>query len=269
MHSHFLNSAELRSTDEVILFRDGRIIVQEQRYLWTVDSVPDQVALAKTLLLVSPGQKNLVVMDLESDKHIPENAESASLRSLLFNSDQALATAGKANQILDWYKAHQFCGYCGEPTVPVPNQLAVQCLRCNHHFFPRINPCVIVLVIKGEQMLLARNARYRSNFLSCLAGFIEVGESAEDTVLREVKEESGLDVHNIRYFKSQSWPFPSQLMLGFYADYKSGEIVPEPGEIEEADWYSIDDLPNTPSRKISVAGELIDNFVQQMQSKAG
>ncbi len=269
MLNHFLNSAELSSTDEVILFRDGRIIVQEQRYLWTVGSVPDQLAIAKTLLLVSTGRRNLVVMDLESDKHIPDNAEPASLRSLLFNSDRALATAGKANQILDWYKGHRYCGSCGEPTVPDPKQLAVHCLRCNRHFFPRINPCVIVLVIKGDKMLLAKNARYRSGFLSCLAGFIEVGESAEDTVLREVKEESGLDVHNIRYFKSQSWPFPSQLMLGFYADYKSGEIVPEPGEIEEADWYTYDELPNTPSRKISVAGELIDNFVRQMQSKTG
>jgi NAD+ diphosphatase len=114
--------------------------------------------------------------------------------------------------------------------------------------------------------LLARSARFRSGFFSCLAGFIEVGESAEDTVLREVKEEVGILVNNIRYLKSQSWPFPSQLMLGFIADYQSGEIVPEPGEIEEAGWYDIDNLPNVPIPGISVAGELIEHYVAQARS---
>ncbi len=242
--------------------------MQEEMFLWSPHLIQDQIAEAGSLLLVSGGERKLLVLDLESDDHIPHDAEAVPLRSLLFKSDQALETAGKANQILDWYKAHRFCGYCGQATIPDATQLAVRCISCNHHFFPRINPCVIVLVLKGDKMLLAKNARYRTNFLSCLAGFIEVGESAEDTVIREVKEESGLDVENIRYFKSQSWPFPSQLMLGFYADYKSGEIVPEPGEIEEADWYGIDDLPQVPSGKISVAGELIENFIRQMQSKA-
>ncbi len=240
--------------------------MQQESYLWSPDKLESQIAEAEALLLVSSGKSKLLVLDLESDEGIPSSAEAVSLRSLLFKSDEALATAGKANQILDWYKAHRYCGYCGEPTRHDHVQLAVRCPSCNHYFFPRINPCVIVLVINGDKMLLARNARYRTGFVSCLAGFIEVGESAEDTVLREVKEESGLHVENIRYFKSQSWPFPSQLMLGFYADYKSGEIVPEPGEIEEAAWYGIDDMPQVPSGKISVAGELIENFVRQMQS---
>ena len=124
-----------------------------------------------------------------------------------------------------------------------------------------------MLVVDGRRILLARNARYRTGFYSCLAGFIEVGESAEDTVKREVMEEVGVEVENIRYFKSQSWPFPSQLMLGFFADYVSGDIVPEPGEIEEADWYDIDDLPNIPAANISVAGQLIEHYVRQMQSQ--
>ena len=266
--SHFLDPNLVLAEDRVIVFREGRIVVQQDSYLWSPHAIKSQIAEAETLLLVSAGKSKLLVLDLESDDGVPLSAETVPLRALLFKSDEALATAGKANQILDWYKAHKYCGYCGEPTLHDPAQLAVRCPSCNHHFFPRINPCVIVLVLKGDKMLLAKNARYRSGFLSCLAGFIEVGESAEDTVVREVKEESGLDVENIRYFKSQSWPFPSQLMLGFYADYKSGEIVPEPGEIEEADWYGIEDLPQVPSGKISVAGELIENFVRQMQSKA-
>ena len=267
-HNYFLDSKRILSEDRIIVFREGRIVMEQENYFWSPNLIEKQIAEAEPLLLVSSGKRKLLVLDLDSDDAIPPEAEVVPLRSLLFKSEQALATAGKANQILDWYKAHQFCGYCGDVTTPDPEQLAVHCKGCSHHFFPRINPCVIVLVLKGDKMLLAKNARYRTGFLSCLAGFIEVGESAEDTVLREVKEESGLDVENIRYFKSQSWPFPSQLMLGFYADYKAGEIVPEPGEIEEADWYGVDDLPQVPSGKISVAGELIENFVGQMQYKA-
>jgi NAD+ diphosphatase len=120
---------------------------------------------------------------------------------------------------------------------------------------------VIVLVIRGNKMLLARSAKFKSEFYSCLAGFIEVGETPEETVSREVMEEVGLEVDNIRYIKSQSWPFPSQLMLGFFADYKAGNITPEPEEIAEADWYSIEQLPTVPSAEISVAGELIEQFV--------
>jgi len=100
-----------------------------------------------------------------------------------------------------------------------------------------------------------------------LAGFVEIGETPEETVLREVKEEVGIEVENIRYIKSQSWPFPSQLMLGFIADYKSGEIIPDPGEIVEAHWYSIDDLPNVPAPDISVAGELIQLFIDEARSR--
>ncbi|MFT7015569.1 MAG: NAD+ diphosphatase [Pseudohongiellaceae bacterium] len=124
-----------------------------------------------------------------------------------------------------------------------------------------------MLIVDGDKILLARSARFKSNFFSCLAGFMEVGETAEETVAREVKEEVGLEIENIRYLKSQSWPFPSQLMLGFIADYKSGDIVPEPGEIEEANWYHVDDLPAVPSPSISVAGELIQYYVQQVRGQ--
>ena len=124
---------------------------------------------------------------------------------------------------------------------------------------------MIVLITKGNEILLARNARFRTGFFSCLAGFIEIGESAESTVHREIKEEVGVFVDNVRYKKSQSWPFPSQLMLGFHADYVSGEIVAEPSEIEEAAWFDIFDLPSVPSPKISVAGELIQLYKEEIE----
>jgi NAD+ diphosphatase len=115
-------------------------------------------------------------------------------------------------------------------------------------------------------VLLARSARFRTGFYSCLAGFIEIGETAEDTVLREVREEVGISVNNIRYVKSQSWPFPSQLMLGFIAEYESGKIVLEPDEIEEAGWYDIGALPNVPLPGISVAGELIQQYTEEVKA---
>ena len=265
MRHYFLPINQLHDADRFLLFSGHEIIVREQQYLWTFDEVAELVEASSRMLLIEKTEPGVVALDLETSLPLPSEAEKISLRSLLFNSEEALLTAGKANQILDWYRAHQYCGYCGGPTEHGRGELLVVCPSCKHQFFPRINPCVIVLITKGREILLARSARYRSGFFSCLAGFIEVGESAEDTVIREVKEESALEIENIRYFKSQSWPFPSQLMLGFYADYKSGEIVPEPEEIEEAAWFSVDNLPQTPSGKISVAGQLIDNFVKHMQ----
>ena len=122
-----------------------------------------------------------------------------------------------------------------------------------------------MLITKGEQMLLAKSARFNANFYSCLAGFIEIGETPEQTVHREVMEEVNVKVKNIRYISSQSWPFPSQLMLGFLAEYESGEIIPEPTEIADAKWYDIDSLPNVPSEKISVAGKLIRTFIDEVK----
>jgi len=119
------------------------------------------------------------------------------------------------------------------------------------------------LVSRDSEILLARSSRFKSGFYSCLAGFIEAGETPEQCVAREVKEEVNLEVENIRYIKSQSWPFPSQLMLGFIADYKEGEILPDKSEIEEAAWYPIDDLPNVPKASITIAGELIDYYCDE------
>ena len=268
MPDHFPGYRELQTGDQVILLRAGQVVVGKQRHIWSVDTVAPQLRSARSLLLVTPGRNKLLVADLPADQPLPATAGTTSLRSLLFRSERALATAGKARQLLDWYQAHRFCGFCGAPTMPASERLAVYCQPCGQHFFPRINPCVIVLVSRGERLLLARNAHHRSGFSSCLAGFIEAGESAEDTVLREVKEESGLDVHNVCYFKSQSWPFPSQLMLGFHADYQAGEIVPEPNEIACANWYRWDQLPGTLPPAISLAGQLITDFVQRMQSMA-
>ena len=264
---YFPTFDELLETDRFILIYDNQIVVRGNELVWEKSEIHAILSVGAELFLLEEGPATTFIA-----VHIRENpakllrAENRSLRSLLFERGElALTLAGKASQILDWYTAHRYCGACGAPTTQHKSVRAVQCTVCSRQYFPRINPCAIMLVVRGDQLLLARSARFKSGFFSCLAGFIEVGETPEQTVVREVKEEVGIEVENIRYIKSQSWPFPSQLMLGFIADYKAGEIVVAPEEIEEAHWYDVYSLPKVPSPAISVAGELIQTFVNHVK----
>lgn len=267
--SHFLRLEQLLESDRFIVIHDERLLTRGNRFIWERSEIDPHLTGEQDLLLIEPGVKAIIAVHAGEDLAPRLDAETRSLRSLLLAEDEyPFAVAGKASQILGWYATHRFCGACGTRTLDHEIERAVYCPGCRRHFYPRINPCVIVLVLKGERALLARSARFKTGFLSCLAGFIEVGENAEDTVHREVREEVGIEVRNVRYLKSQSWPFPSQLMLGYLADYKSGEIVPEPGEIEEAAWYDVDNLPRVPAPGISVAGELILHWIEQVKSGA-
>ena len=145
---------------------------------------------------------------------------------------------------------------------------AMECTKCKGQLiYPRISPCVISLIYKENEFLLAHNKNFPQGFYSTLAGFIEPGESVESALKREVKEEVNISIKNLEYFDRQSWPFPSQLMLGFHADYLSGDIVPEPTEIDEAAWFDVFDLPAVPSAGISEAGELIQLYKQEIEKK--
>lgn len=264
---YFLDPNDLRESDRFILFNGNQVIIRGDEFVWTFEHLDVQLLHDFQLLLVEEKPSGYVAVQGTSILADQLKAENRSLRSLLFvQQDYDFSVIGKASQIIDWYGSHQFCGSCGGSTEHHEIERAVCCLKCNNRFYPRINPCAIVLVVRGRKVLLARSARFRTGFYSCLAGFIEIGETAEETVLREVKEEVGICVNNVRYIKSQSWPFPSQLMLGFIAEYESGEIEPEPEEIEEADWYDIDQLPNIPLPGISVAGELIQYYSEQVRS---
>ena len=265
--NHFLKIEQLRDSDSFILFHETRLLVRGGSLVWERSELDSHILKdANLILLEEPDGSAIVAVDCKQDLCDTLNAEKQSLRDLLFlETDIGFTLAGKASQLLDWYNSHRYCGICGGATIHHASERAVVCEACNKHYFPRINPCVIVLVVKGQQCLLARSSRVKSGFYSCLAGFMEIGETPEQTVEREVKEEVAIDVDNIRYIKSQSWPFPSQLMLGFLADYKAGEIVPAPEEIAEAHWYDADTLPTVPSSDISVAGELIRYFVNQVK----
>ena len=201
---------------------------------------------------------------VELNESVEPSAETGfeGLRGLFGRlQDDHFTLAGRAVQILHWDRTHRFCGRCGEPTVPAPSDRAKLCPKCGLLSFPRLSPAVIMLVHRGDEFLLARNAAFPDRFYSVLAGFVEPGESLEEAVAREVFEEVGLELEQIQYFGSQPWPFPHQLMIGFTAAYAGGDIQAQTEEIVEAAWFNRrGELPRLPG-KLSIARKLIDAFV--------
>jgi NAD+ diphosphatase len=172
-------------------------------------------------------------------------------------SAELVAVAGRAFQISDWARTHQFCGACASPMRLVAGERCYRCTACKFLAYPRISPAMMVLIKKGDSILLARNALAVGNRFSALAGFVEAGESIEETVHREVFEEVGLKVKDLKYFSSQSWPYPHSLMIAFTAEYESGDIVVDTNEIAEARWYGPGDKLPEFLRGVSISGELI------------
>lgn len=202
------------------------------------------------------------------DSRTMEGCQWLGLRTQLgLLDDQLFSLVGNALQWSRWRLEHRFCGRCGGPTEPMPaGEPAHRCPRCELRFYPRLSPCMITLVTRGDHCLLARHARSRQGIHTALAGFVEIGERVEDTVHREVMEEVGLTIKAPRYFASQPWPFPGQLMLGFHAEYDSGDIQVDCDEIVEANWWRYDNLPVTPPPQ-TIAGQLIADFVAQQHNK--
>lgn len=204
-----------------------------------------------------------VAAEIAEDTQLPENFALRHLRSLYGELPEDLfAIAARAVQIVEWNRTHQYCGHCATPTIQLPTERAKRCPKCKLRQYPRLSPAVIMLVYKGSEILLARAPRFPGGMYSVLAGFVEPGESLEETVEREVREEVGIEIKNVRYFGSQPWPFPNSLMVGFIAEYASGTLVLEPTEIEAADWFAKDNLPPVPD-KLSIARKLIDWFAAQ------
>jgi NAD+ diphosphatase len=195
----------------------------------------------------------------------PEDSSFQDLRSLFGVLDERyFVMAGRATQVITWNAMHRFCGRCGTETGRglETERFSRVCPHCGALYFPRLNPAAIVLVYRADELLLARAPQFPQGMYSTLAGFVEPGETVEQTVTREVREEVGIEVKNIDYFGSQPWPFPNSLMVAFTAEWAGGDIQTDPLEIEDAGWYTVDKLPQLPP-KISIARAMIDHFVKR------
>ena len=207
------------------------------------------------------------LVELTNESLLSEDTALTPLRNLLGRIPDSLFTiCSRSIQLSDWKKNNQFCGVCGSKMSNHETERAMFCECNNLMIYPRISPCVIVLVTKGEDLLLAHNKNFPGTFYSTLAGFIEAGESAESAIHREIYEEVKVTVKNIEYFGSQSWPFPSQLMLGYHAEYSDGDIEPDGVEIDKADWFNYKQLPQVPTGNISISGQLIESYIRKLNN---
>ena len=198
----------------------------------------------------------------------PEGHAYENMR-MLFNRlpDDLLAIGGRAVQMLEFDRTHGFCGACGTATEIFEGGRSRKCPSCGETYYPKVSPAMMVLIKRdganGRELLMARSARFQRGMYSALAGFVEPSESIEECIHREAFEEVGIRVANLRYFSSQGWPFPNSLMVAYVADYASGEIVPQEGEIEDARWFTLDDLPMLPHR-LSIARRLVNSVIAEI-----
>jgi NAD+ diphosphatase len=213
------------------------------------------------------GEQHCFSAELAVDAAAPQGWIWQGLRALFGALDEAqFALAGRALQIVDWDRSHQYCGACGKTTAARTNERGRECPGCGLVAYPRLAPAVMGLVRRERELLLARSPRFPKDMYSALAGFVEPGETLEQCLEREVYEEVGIKVRNVRYFASQPWPFPHSLMIAFFAGYCSGEIRVDGTEIEDAKWFDVKNLENLPRlpARISIARRLIDAAIGEM-----
>lgn len=206
--------------------------------------------------------------DLGGGCAIPEGLEFCDLRRIFPTlAEDAAQAAGYGFHLIRWKRTNRFCGRCGAAMADCTQERSRRCVACGTVTYPRVSPAVIVAVSRGDRILLARASRYRARIYSVLAGYVEPGEDLEGCVRREVREEVGLELKNIRYFGSQSWPFSGALMVAFTAEYAAGSLCADGREIVEADWFHPDALPPVPE-PISIARRLIDDFVIRVSGRS-
>ncbi|NVK54127.1 MAG: NAD(+) diphosphatase [Alteromonadaceae bacterium] len=270
-----LSANNIRQPGHWLIFSNEKVIVPEGTELlpllnWSdvsfIHHYQDQVKLLHAEDL--PLQHPLYIVDLGAESVTSAGWQSMSLRQLMTSEPPlTFETLARAWQFVHFARTHRFCGRCGNHTQPVDWEMAVQCHQCGHRCYPRVSPCTIVAIHRGQELLLARGVRHRDpNMYSILAGFVESGESLEQATHREVFEEVGLKIKNLEYFGSQAWPFPHSLMVGYFAEYDSGDIVIDKREIVDANWFNVNDLPLT-APKISIAGKMIDAISERLKAK--
>ena len=241
-----------------LVFSGERLWVRRagDRATAVLEAPPPGADLTREPLAAADGSP-LEVVDAPDDAP-PVGVEVVGLRVLFdLATPEEYALAARAYELLHWRRTHRFCGHCGRPLARHATERAMSCNTCHDLVYPRTNPVVIVRVTRGREILLARRAQGATNFFSVLAGFVEAGETLEEAAVREIREEVGIEVRDLRYFASQPWPYPNNLMIAFTAEHAAGDIRADQTEIAEAHWFTADALPPIPSR-ISVSRRLID-----------
>jgi NAD+ diphosphatase len=246
-------------------FRGREILVTHELELPSVEQIDAHgFEAVRTQYLGRLDGRHCFSAELPHDATETEELRYANLHMLYSTFDELThALVGRAVQIVEWDRTHQYCGACAEPTVLSTQDRSRSCPRCKVPMYPRLSPAMIVAVEKGNQILLARSPHFPPGIMSVPAGFVEPGESAEEAVMREVYEETSILVTDVEYFASQPWPFPNSLMLGFRARYASGEIRIDEDEIEEAGWFAADAMPTMFPGKVSIAQWLIRDFLER------
>ena len=246
----------LRGSDLLVRNSPGGLVMPDGSELSTLP----WFASAKPQFLGMLGSTPCRAVAAPADAPVPEGWGFEGVRSLFGRiTEEFFSVAARGLELLEWERTTRFCGSCGSATAPRSAERATECPSCKALFYPRISPAVIVAIVRDDTLLLARARRFPPGFFSVLAGFVEPGETLEHCVVREVREEVGIEVKNLRYFSSQSWPFPHSLMVAFTAEHAAGEIRVDPSEIVEAGWYRADALPSVPD-PLTVARKLIDWF---------
>jgi NAD+ diphosphatase len=237
------------------IFHHQQLLVDQNLQLPKVEK------LASDLLFTHDEQ--VIARDLLAEEPIPEGLQLVPIRQLITSwSKEQFLQASRAVQLLEWRRNHKFCSHCGHPTEAHPTEYAMVCPSCRYHQYPRVNPCIITVITRGDdEILLAKSVHNKTNMYGLIAGFVEVGETLEEAVQREAFEEVGLKLKNIQYMSSQPWPFPSNLMVAFRAEYESGEIKLQEEEIADAQFFKIDQLPEIPF-KGSIAHSMIMQITQ-------
>lgn len=224
---------------------------------------PTEVKPWTTIInIASPDGIEAKAYNIDSPVTADDRYEMCPLRQSYYKLPEALyLKAGKCAELLHWDRNTKFCGVCGGQ-MHFHTDISKRCEMCGKEVWPSLAPAVIVLIRKGDEILLARGRNFKSEFYGLIAGFVETGETLEEAVKREVKEETGLNIKNIHYFDSQAWPYPSGLMVGFTADYESGELHLQQEELKKAGWFQRTNLPKLPE-KLSIARRLIDNWLEE------
>ena len=253
------------------VFQNEQLVVAKNNDISTIISI-DNVSHLKSHFvreyLIYDNQKQKVYCaELSDAAKLNSPFQPITLRSALeLFTDDWYTLAAKAYSIISWDKNHLFCGRCGAKTLKKPEFFERVCPQCDLIFYPRISPSIIVRITRGDEILMARGPHFPKGAYALIAGFIEPGENIESAVQREVFEEVNIKIKNLKYFGSQSWPFPDSLMIAFTAEYDSKELQINSGEIEDAGWYRYDQLPGRPTSHISISAKLIDDFIERMEN---